>query len=472
MNKRIKKNIVNNFLNLFAYKNKIIQSIVIMLTLAVIIIILYLLYRGISNAWYIHKLKTDFYKLQDMGLNVKNYNLIYYKEVKKKYIPKMFKILNEKKQCEFKNKKQIGFIPDKYIVLDIDTKHGLESPNFLVDKIPKDTAVEKTPNGYHYYFENDTGNPIYTYIKVDINSEEHSVDILGVDCVVTMSPSCIEGKRYYWINSIFTHKPAKLSENTWILDLIKDKQAFTKKFDRFDLSINIKNAFIIIDNLHIETYFRLFLQYTKIYSKKIKLLHGIIYIYDDNYYFMTKNSFNKYKNKKKMLYKMNETISKLNPSCIIDLSVIYSNYLIPGNIFQITSCIISNDFKNYKYDDFFPNYIESNNIYKKTNYIVNDTITICNYDNTILKNEMYNITKNNKTNKIIIGPESIYITILLSNYYNIPCICNTLNYKPYSSDTHNIINNDNINKISKEDTKKIMNNFMLLFLDINLHKFV
>jgi hypothetical protein len=145
----------------------------------------------------------------------------------------------------------------------------------------------------------------------------------------------------------------------------------------------------------------------------------------------------------------------LKPSCIIDLSIIYSNYLKPGNIFQITSSVIGNDFKNYKNNSFFPNYIETNNIFKKTNYAVNDTITINSYDNMELKNESYDIIKKNNNNKILIGPESIYITILLSNYFNIPSICNgmTYNYDP----------GNDINKISKDDGKKIMTHFISLF---------
>ena len=203
MSKRIKKNIVNNFLKLLPSDSKFIRVTIILLTLAVLIIVLYLLYRGVSKAWYMYRLKTDFYNLQDMGLNVKNYNIKYCKHLKKKFIPKTFKIRTENKKGEFMNKKMIGFIPDKYIVLDIDTKDGIESANFLVDKIPKDTACEKTPNGYHYYFENDTGNTIHSYVQLDIGGKEYSVDILGVDSLVTMTPSCIEGKSYYWINSIF-----------------------------------------------------------------------------------------------------------------------------------------------------------------------------------------------------------------------------------------------------------------------------
>jgi hypothetical protein len=467
MSKKIKKNIVNNFFKLLPSDNKIIQVSIILLTLAALIIVLYLLYRGVSKAWYMYRLKTDFYKLKDMGLNVKNYDLLYYKEINKKYIQDRFNIHGNEKNNEFINKKMVGFIPGKYIVLDIDVKDGIKDANFLIEKIPKDTPVEKTPNGYHYYFENDTGNPIYSYVQLNINGEDYSVDILGVDSIVNMSPSCIGDKCYYWINSIFTHKPAKLSENMWILDLIKNNKPFIRKFDGFDYNINIKNAFIIIDNLHIENQFRLFFIYTKSYSKAIKLLNGIVYKYDDNYYFMTRNSFNKYKNKKKMLYELSETIGKLSPSCIVDLSIIYSSYLKPWNSFHIKSCAINDDFKNYKNDNFFPDYIEINNIYKKTNYLIHDTITIVNYNSTNLKNEIYDIVKNDKTNKTLIGSESIYITTLLSNYFNIPCLCigTTYNEDDLYNNVYTTYNESSSNpkKMQRENLKKIMIKFTSLF---------
>jgi hypothetical protein len=467
MSKKIKKNIVNNFFKILPSDNKIIRVVFLLVIVAALIIILYLSYRGVSNAWYMSRIKHDFYKLQDMGLNVKNYNIKYCKYLKKKFIPKTFKIRTEKKRGEFMNKKMIGFIPDKYIVLDIDTKDGVESGNFLIDKIPKDTASEKTPNGYHYYFENDTGNAIHSYVQLDVGGEKYSVDILGVDSLVTMSPSCIDGKSYYWINSIFTHNPAKLSENMWIVDLIKNNKPFVRKFDGFHNDISIKNVFIIIDNLHIESHFRFFLQNTKTYSKKIKLLNGIVYKYDDNYYFMTKNSFNTYKNKKKILNEMNETISKLNISCIVDLSIIYSNYLPSEKIFHINSCIISNDYKNYKYNDLFPDYIEINNIYKKTNYLIPDTITIFKYDSTNLKNEKYESIKNDRTNKILIGSESIYVTTLLSNYFNIPCLCIGATYSEKNDSVYDIINSESSNnmliKTQRENLNKLMTHISSIF---------
>ena len=72
---------------------------------------------------------------------------------------------------------------------------------------------------------------------------------------------------------------------------------------------------------------------TNEYSKKFKYLNGTVYNYNDNYYFLTDNSFSKYKNKKKLLYQLMDLIEKLKPDSIIDLSIIYSNYLNNDSIF-------------------------------------------------------------------------------------------------------------------------------------------
>jgi heat shock protein HspQ len=250
MVKKIKINRINSLTNIF-FKIFYVLCIVILC-----ILILYGIYIGVKKITYLYRLKRDFNALKNMGINVKNYNLLYVEENKKKHIMNQLKIKSKNNtNNSFKNKNAIGFIPDKYVILDIDTKDDIESADFLIDKVPKDTVSEKTPNGYHFYFENDTGKPIHTYVQLVINKVKYSVDILGIDSLVTMSPTCINGKDYYWINSIFTHKPAKLSDNTWITDLIKNNKPFNRKFDGVSLSLNIKNAFIIIDNLNIESQF-------------------------------------------------------------------------------------------------------------------------------------------------------------------------------------------------------------------------
>ena len=471
MNKKVKQYVVSNYFKSFNSGNVFINLVCLLFILAAIIICFYFLYRALSNALYIYKLKIDFYKLRDMGLGVKNYNILYSKELEKKYIMNRKKIFKNP-NAEFKNKNVIGLTTDKYIVVDFDTKKGAESADFLIEKMPKDTVLEKTPNGYHYYFENDTGNPIHTYVQISINKVKYSLDILGFDAIITMSPSVVDGKNYYWINSIFTHTPAKLSENPWILDLIKDETPFFKRFDSINLSLKIKNAFIIVDNINIENNIRFAFGVLKEYHVKIKLLNGVIYAYDDNYYFLTRGSFNKYKNKKSMIEKVKKVISELKPSCIVDLSIIYSNYLNTENIFQISSAVIHNDFKNYKYNAEFPNYIEGTTMYRKTKYLVNDTITINNNYNNNNKNNKNlndlvmsntsNTSQANNVNKILTGSESIYITFLLSNYFSIPCTVLCITYSE-KSDLSDLSDLSNSNKQLKKVSEKIVNTMFSIF---------
>ena len=458
MNKKVKQYVVSNYFKSFNSDNVFINMVCLLFIIAAIIICMYFLYRAISNALYMYRLKTDFYKLQDMGINVKNYNVLYYKEIKKKYImnkKKIFKKLN----TEFKNKNAIGMITDKYVVLDFDTKDRLKNADFLIDKIPKDTVYEKTPNGYHYYFENDTGNPIHTYVQLKINNVKYSVDVLGFDNMIITSPTNINGKNYYWINSIFTHTPAKLSENTWILDLIKDETPFFKRFDTINMSLKVKNAFIIVDNINIENSIRFVFGIMKEYSVKMKLLNGVIYVYDDNYYFLTRSSFSKYKNKKSMIEKLKNVIDKIKPSCIIDLSIISSNYFKSEHIFHMTSCVIHNDFKNYKYNSEFPNYIECTDIYKKTKYLIQDTITINNSNtklNNLISRTISDTSETNNADKILTGPESIYITFLLSNYFSIPCATLGVTYDESNE-------SEESSKLLNQASNKIINTMFSLF---------
>ena len=179
MVKKIKINTINSLTNIF-FKTFYVLCIVILC-----ILILYGIYTGLKKITYLYRLKQDFNALKNMGINVKNYNLLYVEENKKKHIMNQTKLKN--KNNNFKNKNSIGFIPDKYVILDIDTKDGIESADFLIDKVPKDTVSEKTPNGYHFYFENDTGKPIHTYVQLVINKVKYSVDILGIYSLVTIA---------------------------------------------------------------------------------------------------------------------------------------------------------------------------------------------------------------------------------------------------------------------------------------------
>ena len=84
MNKRVKQYVVSNYFKSFNSNNVFIRLVCLLFILAAFIICAYLLYRAVSNALYMYGLKTDFNKLQNMGLRVKNFNIIYCKKLKKK----------------------------------------------------------------------------------------------------------------------------------------------------------------------------------------------------------------------------------------------------------------------------------------------------------------------------------------------------------------------------------------------------
>ena len=126
-----------------------------------------------------------------------------------------------------------------------------------------------------------------------------------------------------------------------------------------------------------------------------------------------------------------------------------------GNVLQIKSAIIDNNNKKYKNNKLFPHYIEQKNIHTNTKYLIKDTISIHDYDNSDLNNEVTNIVYDNNNIKQLIGPESIYITMLLSNEFNIPSICIGLVSEKYKDNTDN--------KLNKDSEKKIMTTFLSIF---------
>ena len=428
--------------------NAALKILSILFITALSIVILYALYHGVRKITYMYHLKHDFYKLKDMGVEIQNFNILYVEEVKRKWPSNPVKVRN-KKNTEFKNKNAIGMISDKYIVLDFDTKDHLPQADFVLDMIPKDTAYEKTPNGYHYYFENDTGKVINTRVQVTIDDVKYALDVLGNDSLVFMSPTRIGDKEYYWINSIFTHKPAKLSENMWILDLLKGTAPFYRKFENMDIKININNALIIVDNIFIESQIRFIYGIIKQHSKKMKYLNGYVYTYDNNYYFLTKSSFNKIKNKTYLLNKMRELVVKINPTCIVDLSIMDSNYYKPNSVIQISSAVVDNSYKNYKNISRIDNYVEvDKTLTHKTKYMVQDTITITNpVTKSIIPDET-------SKHRILTGNESIYISLLLSAEFNIP---NTTLGIIEEKDTNDL------RSTSIATSDKIFNSFVALF---------
>jgi hypothetical protein len=123
---------------------------------------------------------------------------------------------------------------------------------------------------------------------------------------------------------------------------------------------------------------------------------------------------------------MRELIGQINPSCIIDLSIMNtnSNYYKPNSIFQVSSAFMDDScYKNYKNISSISNYIELNkNIILKTKYLIQDTINIINPNDSVLVSNQIVTTSSTSTSlsKGLFGSESIYFSLLLSSEFNIP----------------------------------------------------
>lgn len=435
------KNIIENIkkMNLTKFIEKFIEKYGVFKLLIIIIVnfvLIYFLYQGylyISYKIYIKQLENEFNKLKNIGWNVRNYRLDYLDDNKKKHIMNQKKI--QKIGTIFRNKNALGVILTNHIVIDFDSKDGVESADFLRNKMPTDTVIEKTPNGYHYFFENDLNVDIPSYVQLKIHGKPVSLDILGKNHLVTMTPTIVNNKQYYWINNPYNYKCAKLSDYKWILDLTKESKPFNNSFSGIDYSISLKNAFIIANDINIESDLRFKLGNTKNYIKKMKFLNGMIYNYDDNYYFLTRVSFKDYNNKKNLFDKLYYFLKEMKVSCIIDLSVIYSNHFSNENIIQIDNCVIDNDYKQYKNYKNFEDYIKCDNLLIKTNKYTNNTITISNINNTYFMDKIntvfnHSLLDKNKIMKNNIGSESVYLSIMLANKLNISCCCLAIVKKP------------------------------------------
>ena len=281
--------------------------------------------------------------------------------------------------------------------------------------MPQNTVIEKTPNGYHYYFENDLDIDIHNYVQILLNNKPSSIDILGKNNIVTMTPTKINNEKYYWLNSPYTHKFEKLSNYNWILNLIKDSKPFDIHFTNLSYTIKNKNSFIIIEDISIESEMFYILSNNVEKLPSIKFLNGIIYNYHNNYYFLTNNSFKKENNKKKLFYTLLNLLKKLNIQSIIDLSISYSNHFNKNNIIQINNCMLDNNFNHYNKNDceHFDKHLKSDHFLIKTNKLIHHNIKIINFNNKkYFINKLENL-KNEYPEKITYCSENVYLTILL-----------------------------------------------------------
>jgi len=307
----------------------------------------------------------------------------------------------------FTNKNAIGIITNNLVIFDIDERKLFRK----FTKLPMDTAITKTPKGYHFYFINDTNLYINSYTKLILNDQKYNIDLFTNNQMIILPPTSVENHTYTWINSPFDHKIAKLSNYLWILEMFKN----TKPFDEFKINnpkpqycinnLSIKNTLIIIWDMDIKQQIRIMCGFIKIDDTPV----GYLFKIGDNYFLHMLKYPGEYNNIYILINELIQIINKYNISSITTLTIGGSNTHNIGTILQTDSAFI------YKLEDFSMDndYIKGNKMLMKTKYYTDEPCVIAKkyiFDHEI--NHKYHIFEDNT-----------FVILMVANKLNIPALC-------------------------------------------------
>lgn len=379
----------------------------IAITIAIIALIIIIFFTNyydyICDVFYNIKLKNSFDKLSKLDIPWKlvNVNIDGYGSDGKKII------LNHQyflKQTSFTNLNTIGIISNDIVVLDIDDASLLNSP--FLQRLPRDTVSAKTPNGYHFYFINDTGKNINCYVKLNINNEVYDIDLFTKNQFIVLPPTCVENHSYEWINSPFTHKIHNFSENMWIYDLFKNSKIFISPETKYGsggrmCSLPFQNSLILCFNMKI---FRKLTNACITEKIKIDMKHGYLFKIDTNYYVVMKKHLTEYNDIMILVNQFVYIIKEYNLTSVINMSYVTSNTFKNGKILQLNSAVIENPEK-YSLD--FQKIVGDKMIIKTDSY---SDIVVSNSE--VIKENFH-----------VYGNEDTFVTLLVSNISQIPSLC-------------------------------------------------
>lgn len=379
----------------------LIKGNVIFLFLSIIIFIILVI-----NNCYIINLSYNFFKLKfyksDINLINVNYSLIKIPDSNPKKIFNHSELFSKKSKL-FVGKPVIGLITNNLIILDIDTRQKFD----FLNNLPRNTVISKTPRGYHYYFYNDTGKSINSYIHLKYNNVTYPIDLFSKDRFIILPPSKIGEFQYKWINSIFKYKIQNISNYLWILDLFSQTKPFLyNKNIMFNLNNNISikhgRYSVVIWDQFVRKQFYKITEYRNFehYFYKKNICH--ILKYDSNFIIIMLTHPKDYRNYNILVNFFKNLYTKLNITQIIDLSTVGSSTNSIGTVIQLNNCIIEWE---------YPPIFLTNDYLFKTKYLTNKEVIIT-------KLFRYNGIKDN-----YLYGEDCFISILVSNNLRIPNIC-------------------------------------------------
>lgn len=326
---------------------------------------------------------------------------------------------NQKKNT-FENKNTIAAYLNNVIVFDIDSNEPLiltgaggmdEKP--IDQYLPKDTVIAKSPHGYHYYFYNDTGEPIPCYVGLRMNDVKHPIDLLtGHKQLIFMPPTRIESACYRWINSPLTHKIAPISQHARILDLF----AYTKEFDMQPETPNVCISNSIPNLLCIVWDFNIIYQLKyKCISTTFEKLHAndheILYRTQSTYYLFLKHEPLKYYDSHQFTNHLEKIIQTYNINGGIVHLCSGASHNATRSIMQFNSCHMHNHNK-HKLDSAMV----------KADHTLVQTAAFTHQPAILVSKDIIHEDRDDLDDDIIAN-DDMFLIMQVSNKTQVPCAC-------------------------------------------------
>jgi hypothetical protein len=408
----------------------IIAAIIVMLAYAYITSDYYYIHVIMKNAFHELKHGDNFRKLNpDVNWTVINMDIDGYINNKKIVTNKPHHEVANTAHAknEFENKNTMAAFLNNVVVFDIDSNEPLtivgatgmdEKP--IDQYLPKDTVIAKTPHGFHFYFYNDTNDPIPCFVGLKMNGIKYPVDLLtGHKQLIFMPPTRIESACYRWINAPTTHKMAPISKHARILDLF----AYTKEFE---IQPEVPNMCVSNAIPHLLC---IVWEFNIIYQLKYKCVsttfekldvnqHEMLYRTKTTYYLFLKHAPLKHFSAQQFVSRIARLIHKYNINGGIVHLCSGTSHSAPRNIMQFSSCQVHNHRKHQLPSPM----LKANHTLLQTSAFTHQPALIISHD--VLHEDLYEITPNhNHNNNNMIVNEDLFLIIELSNKTKVPCVC-------------------------------------------------
>jgi hypothetical protein len=296
-----------------------------LIIIIVLSVVVYFLYQQISNKLYMKRLEDEFYNLQKLGFNICNTSVDTL--IKGKKITSS-QAVSKKNMNKFINGNANMLHGNNIVIIDVDTPKSDDVANsdFIINQLPKDTVITKSPNGYHYYFYNDLDIPMNSYAYITIDKQKYALDILDNKISnLFVPPTTIMGKEYKWINSPYHYKMTPISKYYDLFNYLTDttdplKMRFINVIDFVKPGTQL--YIIWYHDKYLLELYRYIIPQSNVEAFVLYQDNNIIFYKVENKYFMFIKQYLTYTNRLSILSNIEHFCKKYNIYNIIEIEFI------------------------------------------------------------------------------------------------------------------------------------------------------